>query len=164
MPAIQRKNKPGRPLRFKNPKALQDKIDAYFQDVKDGNQTCTIMGLCLWLDVDRTVFWRYAQGQDEEVRTSLLCNICARARDRVMRYYESMPVEIDPRLAKHGDAMLSRMGWVPEQAGVPEGQSLIIMFNGSAQDYLEPSQAKHIESTQQDTLDSESQDTDENGT
>jgi len=56
----------GRPLKFKTPEELQEKIDAYFDycdSFQDSNgvpvKPYTICGLALWLDVDRETLTNY---------------------------------------------------------------------------------------------------------
>jgi hypothetical protein len=96
---------PGRPLRFQDPEELQHKIDAYFADCDDNKKPYLIMGLCLWLDIDHRTLARYAKGEGDR---GDFCPVIARARDRVLSGYEYAPF-VDPRLAKHTDAMMERM-------------------------------------------------------
>lgn len=78
MSTIKKKNPGGRPLKFKSPKALQAKIDAYFKKVgwqtktvlKNNEPTkiefyvpATITGLALALDTSRKVLCEY-EGRD----------------------------------------------------------------------------------------------------
>jgi hypothetical protein len=49
----------GRPLKFKTAKALQEKIDAFFEDCEKKQKPLTITGLALALDTTRETLLEY---------------------------------------------------------------------------------------------------------
>ena len=54
-------NKGGRPLKFKSNKALQEKIDAYFEHCIANKKPFTVSGLAYFLDVDRKTLCNYGE-------------------------------------------------------------------------------------------------------
>jgi hypothetical protein len=94
------KNKGGRPLKFKSPEELQQKIDEFFDKTPLLEQTVT--GLALHLDTFRDVLCDY-QEKDE------FSNTIKRAKLRIEHAYEKRGME-------KGGAFdifrLKNMGWV----------------------------------------------------
>lgn len=61
----EKKNKGGRPLLFKTPEELQERIDQYFDDCDEGPlRPYTVTGLAVALDTDRSTLLRYEK-EDE---------------------------------------------------------------------------------------------------
>lgn len=64
---------------WRNPKALEADIEAYFQDCEEKGRPLTMQGLALWLGVERATVSYYTTGKrGPEFRT-----VFARALDRV---------------------------------------------------------------------------------
>ena len=56
-----KKNKVGRPLKFKTPEELQRKIDKYFENCRTEKRPFTITGLALALDANRETLLNYEE-------------------------------------------------------------------------------------------------------
>jgi len=98
-PVLENSKQPGgRRLKFPSPADLQRAIDAYFR--QPGKKS--MMGLCVHLDCDRKTLLGYQ-------RRDGFCDIIARARDRIHKYYEELGQE--PRAHPFADRMMTRMGW-----------------------------------------------------
>ena len=59
--ALTEKPKVGRPLKFKTPEELEEKITKFFVHCKESGDIPTILGLALWLDVDRQSLLDYSK-------------------------------------------------------------------------------------------------------
>lgn len=54
----------GRPLKFKTPEIMQEKIDAYFKKCDEKRKPYTVTGLALALDTDRETLINYQNRND----------------------------------------------------------------------------------------------------
>ena len=59
-----KKNKVGRPLKFKTPEELQRKIDKYFENCRTEKRPFTITGLALALDTCRKAILEYEEREE----------------------------------------------------------------------------------------------------
>lgn len=83
-----------------NPEQLREQVEAYFQHCEDSKQDITlrsgerkeygerptVIGLCLWLDIDKATYYRYlsddGRAQIEPDAYKQIRDILSRARDR----------------------------------------------------------------------------------
>lgn len=89
-------NKGGRPLKFKSPEELQEKIDEYYQWAKDNKKHITITGLAWFLDTNRNTLLKYEEcldndellkSVDDKVKVEFV-NTIKRAKARIEMEYE----------------------------------------------------------------------------
>lgn len=59
-------NKGGRPLKFKTPEELQEKIDKYYEWAKENKKHITITGLAWFLDTNRNTLLKYEDCLDND--------------------------------------------------------------------------------------------------
>jgi len=83
------KKEVGRPRLFNTPKELQERIDDYFENCRDGGKPFTIAGLAYWLEMDRKSIYNY-EHKDEYFHT------IKRARDKILATLEEM-IAVDGR-------------------------------------------------------------------
>ena len=95
--------KTGRPLKFKTPEELQQKINEYFNITP--NEEVTITGLALHLDTSRETLMNYEDREE-------FFDTIKRAKDKVQLEYE-----LDlRRKGRSGDIFaLKNFGWVDKQ-------------------------------------------------
>lgn len=102
-------NKGGRPRKYRDAETLQRDIDAYFEEIKGGNnipaRPPTINGLCLALGFsDRFALHRYAHAGDK------LSSVVKKAFLIIRRYYEEI-------LTKPGRSPAGPIFWLKNQDG-----------------------------------------------
>lgn len=88
-PEDKKKHAGGRPKLFNTPKELQDRIDDYFENCRDGGKPFTIAGLAYWLEMDRKSIYNYEK--DDEFFPTI-----KRARDKILATLEEM-ITVDGR-------------------------------------------------------------------
>lgn len=97
------KNKGGRPLKFKTPEELEEKIAQYFSNTPEDEWMIT--GLAVHLDTDRSTLMEY-QRRDE------FSNTIKRAKSKIEMGYEKRGLKV-------GNAFdifrLKNMGWTDKQ-------------------------------------------------
>lgn len=88
-------NKGGRPLKFTDPVALENKIQEYYKWAKENNKHITITGLAWYLDTNRLTLLNYQDKdselykhiEDDKVKKQLI-NTIKRAKARIEMEYE----------------------------------------------------------------------------
>lgn len=80
---VSKKNKVGRPRKYKNVEELQMLIDEYFNICDQNMRPYTITGLALYLDMDRKSLLRYEKDYEDE-----FCHAITRAKQRVQEFVE----------------------------------------------------------------------------
>lgn len=88
-------NKGGRPLKFKTPEELEERIEEYYEYAKKNNEVLSITGLAMFLDVSRTTLLNYETMFDNEGYESVsddvklaFMNSIKRAKAKVEHAYE----------------------------------------------------------------------------
>ncbi|MDK0651602.1 terminase small subunit [Clostridium perfringens] len=97
-------NKGGRPLKFKSPKELQAKIDAYYEWAKENKKHITITGLAWFLDTNRQTLLRYEE-DDSELLKSVSEDVRQAFRDTVKRAKARIEMEYEESLYNKNSAV-----------------------------------------------------------
>ena len=122
--ADEKKNKGGRPPKYKHVEDMQALIDKYFNDCDETETPYTITGLAMALDMTREKVIKY--GQKDEFRDAI-----KKAKQKVENSYEL-------RLIKSGRAgdifALKNFGWSDRQETSITG-SVDIKIGGSVKDW-----------------------------
>lgn len=88
-------NKGGRPLKFKSPEELEERIQEYYEYTEERKEILSITGLAMYLDISRTTLLNYETmfdngGYDsvsDDVKVAFM-NSIKRAKRRVEHAYE----------------------------------------------------------------------------
>lgn len=88
-------NKGGRPLKFKTPEELEERIEEYYKWAKENNKHITVTGLAWFLDVDRQTLLNYENSLDndwlksipDDVKVEFIGSI-KKAKQRIEMEYE----------------------------------------------------------------------------
>ncbi|EHR9039666.1 terminase small subunit (plasmid) [Clostridium perfringens] len=97
-------NKGGRPLKFKSPEELQNKIDAYYEWAKENKKHITITGLAWFLDTNRQTLLRYEE-DDSELLKSVSEDVRQAFRDTVKRAKARIEMEYEESLYNKNSAV-----------------------------------------------------------
>lgn len=97
-------NKGGRPLKFKSPEELQNKIDAYYEWAKENKKHITITGLAWFLDTNRQTLLRYEE-EDSELLKSVSEDVRQAFRDTVKRAKARIEMEYEESLYNKNSAV-----------------------------------------------------------
>ncbi len=97
-------NKGGRPLKFKSPEELQNKIDAYYEWAKENKKHITITGLAWFLDTNRQTLLRYEE-DDSELLKSVSEDVRQAFRDTVKRAKSRIEMEYEESLYNKNSAV-----------------------------------------------------------
>ncbi len=97
-------NKAGRPLKFKSPEELQNKIDAYYEWAKENKKHITITGLAWFLDTNRQTLLRYEE-EDSELLKSVSEDVRQAFRDTVKRAKARVEMEYEESLYNKNSAV-----------------------------------------------------------
>ncbi|MDM0609238.1 terminase small subunit [Clostridium perfringens] len=97
-------NKAGRPLKFKSPEELQNKIDAYYEWAKENKKHITITGLAWFLDTNRQTLLRYEE-DDSELLKSVSEDVRQAFRDTVKRAKARIEMEYEESLYNKNSAV-----------------------------------------------------------
>jgi hypothetical protein len=89
------KNKGGRPLKFKTPEELENRIQEYYEYAEEHKEVLSVTGLAWYLDVDRLTLLRYENMFDGELYKDIdddvkvkYCTSIKRAKAKVEHAYE----------------------------------------------------------------------------
>ncbi|MDS0525471.1 DNA-packaging protein [Clostridium sp. SHJSY1] len=122
-------NKGGRPLKFKSPEELQEKIDAYYVWAKDNGKHITITGLAWYLDTNRLTLLRYEE-DDCELLKSVDDTVKSEFRNTIKRAKARIEMESEERLYKKDSVvgsiftMKNNYGYVDKQEQVIESKTI----------------------------------------
>lgn len=97
-------NKGGRPLKFKSPEELQNKIYAYYEWAKENKKHITITGLAWFLDTNRQTLLRYEE-DDSELLKSVNEDVRQAFRDTVKRAKARIEMEYEESLYNKNSAV-----------------------------------------------------------
>ena len=97
-------NKGGRPLKFKSPEELQNKIDAYYEWAKENKKHITITGLAWFLDTNRQTLLRYEE-DDSELLKSVSEDVRQAFRDTVKKAKARIEMEYEESLYNKNSAV-----------------------------------------------------------
>ena len=87
-------NKVGKPLKFKTPKILKAKIDAFFKECDKKKQPYTITGLALALDTTRETLLEYEGEVEGREKSEEYADTIKTAKLRCQNYAERMLYQI----------------------------------------------------------------------
>ncbi|MCR6516312.1 DNA-packaging protein [Clostridium sp. LY3-2] len=125
-------NKGGRPLKFKSPEELQEKVDEYFKWVEDKKKYPTISGLAYYLDTTRKTLLEYENCFENDRLSSVddntkvkFINTIKRAKARIeMEYEESLFYKNSSVGAIF--TLKNNFGWVDKQEIVQENREISV--------------------------------------
>lgn len=123
------KNKGGRPLKFKTPEELQEKIDAYYEWAKENKKHITITGLAWFLDTNRQTLIRY-EDEDSELLKSVDDDVKVKFRDTIKRAKARIEMEYEETLYNKNSAvggifvLKNNYGYVDKQEVVQKNENI----------------------------------------
>lgn len=113
-------NKGGRPLKFKTPEELEERIEEYFKYAKDNKEVPTVTGLAWYLDTNRQCLLRY-QEEDNELLKSVPDDVKGMFRDTVKQAKARIEAGYEQALFSKNSAvgaiftLKNNYGWVDKQ-------------------------------------------------
>lgn len=122
-------NKGGRPLKFKTPEELQEKIDKYYEWAKENKKHITITGLAWFLDTNRQTLLRYEE-EDSELLKSVDDDVKVKFRDTIKRAKARIEMEYEETLYNKNSAvggifvLKNNYGYVDKQEVVQKNENI----------------------------------------
>lgn len=122
-------NKGGRPLKFKSPEELQEKIDNYYIWAKENKKHITITGLAWFLGTNRQCLLRY-QEEDSELLKSVPDDVKKKFRDAIRGAKARIEMEYEESLYNKNSSvgaiftLKNNFGYVDKQEIVQENREI----------------------------------------
>ncbi|XZK76740.1 terminase small subunit (plasmid) [Clostridium perfringens] len=97
-------NKGGRPLKFKSPEELQNKIDAYYEWAKENKKHITVTGLAWFLDTNRQTLLDY-ESEDSSLFKTVPIDVRGRFIDAIKKAKARIEMEYEESLYNKNSAV-----------------------------------------------------------
>lgn len=131
------KNKGGRPLKFKSPEELQERIDNYYIWAKENKKHITISGLAYFLDTNRQTLLEYENCIDNNngLYKELEDTVKQKYSDTIKRAKARVEMEYEESLFYKNSAvggiftLKNNFGWVDKQEIVQENREIKVTLD-----------------------------------
>lgn len=94
----------GRPLKFKTPQELEEKINKYYEWAKDNEKHITVSGLAWYLDTNRQCLLRYEEDNSELLK-SVDDKVKEKFRDTIKRAKARIEMECEEGLYNRNEVV-----------------------------------------------------------
>ena len=122
-------NKGGRPLKFKTPEELQEKIDKYYEWAKDNKKHITITGLAWFLDTNRQTLLNY-ENDSSDLYKNIDDDVKVKFIDTIKRAKARIEMECEEGLYNKNSvvgtifALKNNYGYVDKQEVVQKNENI----------------------------------------
>lgn len=123
-------NKGGRPLKFKTPEELEEKIEQYYEWAKDNKKHITITGLAWYLGTNRQTLLNYENSLEDGAYSSVDDDVKVRFVDSIKRAKARIEMEYEETLYNKNSAvggifvLKNNYGYVDKQEIVQENKNI----------------------------------------
>lgn len=114
-------SKANKPLKFKTPEELENKIEEYFKYAKDNKEHITITGLAWYLDCNRQTLLNYENSLENDRLKSVSDDVKVRYVDAIKRAKQRIEMEYEQALFNKSSVvgaiftLKNNFGWVDKQ-------------------------------------------------
>lgn len=123
-------NKGGRPLKFKTPEELEEKIEQYYEWTKENKKHISITGLAWYLGTNRQTLLNYENSLEDGTYSSVDDDVKVRFIDTIKRAKARIEMEYEETLYNKNSAvggifvLKNNYGYVDKQEVVQKNENI----------------------------------------